>query len=59
MKLPVKERDFANGAAEALSEGKNPVHASISGKEETIYEKAERLVDYYNSAEAWEKRQEI
>lgn len=59
LKLPVKERDFANGAAEALSEGKNPVHASISGKEETIYEKAERLVDYYNSAEAWEKRQEI
>lgn len=55
LKLPVKETDFANGAAEALSEGKNPVHASISGKEETIYEKAERLVDYYNSAEAWEK----
>ncbi len=53
--LPVTEEEFARAAADAISEGKDPVHAKLGGKRENLYDKAARLAEYYHSDEAWER----
>ena len=52
--LPVTPEDFAKAAADAISEGKDPVHANLSPKNENLYDKAARLAEYYRSDEAWD-----
>ena len=54
LKMPVSPEDFAEAAAGAVVEGKAPVHGSLSGEKENLYEKAVRLADYYQSDAAWE-----
>lgn len=54
LQLPVTEEDFARAAADAIAEGKDPIHADLGGKSENLYEKAARLADYYHSSEAWD-----
>lgn len=51
--LPVTEEQFADSAAQAVSDGKSSVYGRLSGKE-TIYEKAARLTEYYQSDALWE-----
>lgn len=58
LELPVSPRRFSEAAAETIAEGKNPVHASLSGDTENIYEKAQRLEEYYQSDEVWEANAE-
>ncbi|MCH5340794.1 MAG: hypothetical protein J1E01_04965 [Acetatifactor sp.] len=55
VQLPVTAEDFAQTAADAIAEGKDPIHANLSGKSENLYEKASRLAEYYHSEEAWER----
>ena len=55
VKLPVTAENFAQAAANAITEGKDPIHANLSGKSENLYEKASRLAEYYHSEEAWER----
>ena len=55
VQLPVTAEDFARAAAETIAEGKDPIHANLSGKSENLYEKASRLAEYYHSEEAWER----
>lgn len=55
VQLPVMAEDFAQAAADAIAEGKDPVHANLSGKSENLYEKASRLTEYYHSEETWER----
>ncbi|MCM1190111.1 MAG: DUF6240 domain-containing protein [bacterium] len=55
LKLPADPATFAKAASEALTEGKNPIHGLLDGKGENLYEKADRLAEYYHSEEAWEK----
>ena len=52
--LPVTPEDFAEAAADAISEGKDPIHANLSPKNENLYDKAARLAEYYQSDEAWD-----
>ncbi len=54
LELPVKEEHFAQAAAAAVAEGKNPIHADVSGRDENLYEKAAEISDYYHSKEFWE-----
>lgn len=54
VELPVTPEAFAKAAADAISEGKDPVHADLSPKNENLYEKASRLATYYQSDEAWD-----
>lgn len=54
LELPMSPEDFGDAVAVAIAEGKNPIHASLSGKAENIYEKAQRIEEYYNSSEVWE-----
>lgn len=54
LKMPVSPEDFAEAAAGAVAEGKAPVHGSLSGDGENLYEKAVRLENYYQSDAAWE-----
>ncbi|MGN0401611.1 MAG: DUF6240 domain-containing protein [Acetatifactor sp.] len=54
LEVPVTPEDFSRGVASAIAEGKNPVHASLGGHNESIYEKAVRLEKYYQSEEPWE-----
>lgn len=54
IELPVDPERFGRAAADALAQGKNPLHADLSGKSENLYERAGRLADYYQSDEAWE-----
>lgn len=54
IELPVDPERFGRAAADALAQGKNPLHADLSGKSENLYERAGRLADYYQSEEAWE-----
>lgn len=53
VQLPVTMEDFARAAANAIADGKDPVHASLSGSE-NLYDKAARLAEYYQSDEVWE-----
>lgn len=47
LELPVAPEQFGKVVADALAEGKNPVHANLVGETENIYEKAVRLNEYY------------
>ncbi|MBR1703703.1 MAG: hypothetical protein IJ716_17455 [Lachnospiraceae bacterium] len=51
--IPVSETLFAQAAAEAIAEGKDPIHASL-GKDagETVYQKAVEILAYYQSEDA-------
>ena len=52
VQVPVEEETFARAAAEAVAEGKDPVHARLSGdtrQDGTIYEKAMRVLEAYQS----------
>ena len=51
--LPVTAEDFAQAAADAISEGKDPIHANLNPRSENLYEKAARLAAYYQSDELW------
>lgn len=52
--LPLTEEAFAEAAANAVAEGKSPVHASLAGGG-NLYEKAAEVAEYYHSSEAWER----
>ena len=54
IELPVTEEQFAEAAAAAVAEGKDPVHASLAGRRENLYEKAAALSEYYHGDEIWE-----
>lgn len=54
IELPVKEERFAESAAAAVTEGKNPLHGSLTGSSESVYQKAVRMDAYYHSQEVWE-----
>ena len=54
VELPLTEEAFAEASANAVSEGKSPVHASLAGGS-NLYEKAAAVSEYYHSSEAWEK----
>lgn len=54
MELPVSEERFGEAAAAAVSEGKSPIHASLAGKQENLYEKAAAVSEYYHSSAVWE-----
>lgn len=55
VELPLTEENFAETAANAVAEGKNPVHASLAGDGGNLYEKAAAVSEYYHSSEAWER----
>lgn len=55
LEMPVSPERFADAAADAVAEGKAPVHGSLSEKAENIYEKAVRVEAYYRSSEVWEE----
>lgn len=46
MVFPVSEESFAHAAAIAVAEGKDPIHANLSAKE-NLYEKAARSAENY------------
>lgn len=54
IELPVTEERFAEAAAAAVAEGKNPVRASLSGEEDNLYRKAAAVAEYYHGSELWE-----
>lgn len=54
VRVPVTAEDFARATADAIAEGKDPIHANLSGDSENLYDKASRLAEYYQSDEAWE-----
>ena len=54
IEFPVTEKRFGEAVAAAVAEGKSPLHASLAGKEENLYEKAAAISDYYHSSELWE-----
>lgn len=54
VELPVTEEDFAKAAAAAVADGKSPIHASMTGNGENLYEKAAAISEYYHSGELWE-----
>ena len=54
IELPVTEGTFGKAAAAAVAEGKSPVHATLTGKTENLYEKAVALSEYYHGNEIWE-----
>lgn len=55
IELPLTEESFAQAAANAVAEGKSPVHASLGKENRNLYEKAAELDEYYHGSEAWEK----
>ena len=55
VQLPVTVEDFARAAADAIAEGKDPIHGNLSEKNENLYDKASRLAEYYHSDEVWER----
>ncbi len=54
LELPLTEKRFGEAAAAAVAQGKNPIHASLAGNEESLYEKAAAVSDYYHSSAIWE-----
>ncbi len=52
LRLPVDEKQFADSAAAAVSSGKAPMHGKLTGRSETVYEKAARVMDFYCNGEA-------
>lgn len=55
LEMPVTPERFAEAAAEAVADGKDPVYACLSGESENLYEKAARMEAYYQDEEIWEK----
>ncbi len=55
LELPVSPRQFAEAAAAAIAEGKNPIYGELSQGNRNIYEKAVQIEAYYQSSEVWEK----
>ncbi|MCM1541077.1 MAG: DUF6240 domain-containing protein [Blautia sp.] len=55
LKIPVSEQDFADAAAAAIAEGKNPIHGDLTGKNRNLYEKAAEAAAYYQGSEVLEK----
>lgn len=51
LELPVTEKQFAESAAAAVAEGRNPARSLLTAGAETIYETAVRLEDYYLGAD--------
>ncbi|MCI9336369.1 MAG: hypothetical protein HFH93_02325 [Lachnospiraceae bacterium] len=54
MRLPAGEEQFGKAAAAAVAEGRDPVHADLTGNSENLYEKAAFISDFYHSSEIWE-----
>lgn len=54
LELPVSESRFGEAAAAAVAEGKSPLHASLAETEESLYEKANAVSEYYHSSALWE-----
>lgn len=55
LEIPVTETAFADAAAEAIAEGKNPIHGNLAGDGGNLYERAAELADYYQGSEILEK----
>lgn len=55
LEIPVTEQVFADAAAAAIAEGKNPIHGDLTGESRNIYERAAELAEYYQSSEILEK----
>lgn len=55
VELPVTEESFAQAAASAIAEGKDPIHADLRDKGENLYEKAVAVEDFYRSPRIWEE----
>lgn len=55
LELPVTPEAFSRAVANAVTEGKNPVHAHLGDAGENLYEKAARVADYYFGDEIWEQ----
>lgn len=58
LELPVTVEAFSRAVANAVAEGKNPVHANLGNGDENLYEKAVRVADYYLGDEIWEQNAE-
>lgn len=54
LELPVSEKRFGEVAAAAVAEGKNPLHASLAETDQSLYEKANAVSEYYHSSALWE-----
>ena len=54
LELPMSAESFGAAAAAAAAQGKSPVHASLGGKPENLYEKAAAISEYYHGNEIWE-----
>ena len=54
LQLPVTQKQFAESVAAAVAEGKKPVHANLLERE-NIYQKANRILEYYQSDNSWEE----
>lgn len=52
LQLPVSQEQFAQSVAVAAAEGKKPIHANLL-EQENIYQKANRVLDYYNKEGNW------
>lgn len=55
LEIPVTEQDFADAAAAAIAEGKNPIHGDLAGDGRNLYERAAELAEYYQGSEILEK----
>lgn len=55
LEIPVTEQAFADAAAAAIAEGKNPIHGDLAGDGRNLYERAAELAEYYQSGEILEK----
>lgn len=55
LEIPVTPEGFARVAAKAVADGKAPVYGRLSGEKETIYEKAVRVEEYYQSSRILEE----
>jgi len=51
--LPVTEEEFAKAAAEAVAEGRNPIHGDLADSGKNLYEKASEIAEYYFNEEVW------
>lgn len=52
--FPVTEEIFAQAVANAVAEGRRPVQADLSGRQ-NIYDKVAVVLDKYQAAEGWEQ----
>lgn len=55
LEIPVTETAFADAAAAAIAEGKKPIHGDLAGDGGNLYERAAKLVDYYQGSQILEK----